>query len=74
MDAGRYFEGVTGGDVIRNWPGRTIRDYEDTRLALRTMNTSPLHFAEHLAGQARHGRCLINGIPGFCRCCGHEPA
>ncbi len=53
------------GEVIKHWPGRTIRDFDDTWFTLMTMNTNPLHFDEHFASQSQHGRCLVNGTLVF---------
>ena len=44
---GRYLEDFTVGETIKHWPGRTIRDFDDTWFTLMTMNTNPLHFDEH---------------------------
>ena len=65
MDVGRFFEDFTVGEVIKHWPGRTIRDFDDTWFTLMTMNTNPLHFDEHFASQSQHGRCLVNGTLVF---------
>jgi len=62
---GRYLEDFTPGEVIKHWPGRTIRDFDDTWFTLLTMNTNPLHFDEHFASQSQHGRCLVNGTLVF---------
>jgi acyl dehydratase len=62
---GRFFEDYTVGEVIEHWPGRTIRDADDTWFTLLTMNTNPLHFDEHYASQTQHGRCLVNGTLVF---------
>ena len=62
---GRFFEDYTVGEVIAHWPGRTIRDADDTWFTLLTMNTNPLHFDEHFASQSEHGRCLVNGTLVF---------
>lgn len=61
----RYFEDFTVGQVIKHWPGRTIRDFDDTWFTLMTMNTNPIHFDEQYASQSQHGRCLVNGILVF---------
>ena len=58
----RYLEDFTPGEVIKHWPGRTIRDFDDTWFTLMTMNTNPLHFDEHYASQTQHGQCLVNGL------------
>jgi acyl dehydratase len=62
---GRFFEDYTVGEVIQHWPGRTIRDADDTWFSLVTMNTNPLHFDEHYASHTQHGRCLVNGVLVF---------
>jgi acyl dehydratase len=62
---GRFFEDFTVGETIEHWPGRTIRDADDTWFTLLTMNTNPLHFDEHYASQSQHGRCLVNGTLVF---------
>jgi len=61
----RYLEDFTKGELIKHWPGRTIRDFDDTWFTLMTMNTNPLHFDEHFASQSQHGRCLVNGTLVF---------
>jgi len=65
MDVGRFFEDFAVGEVIKHWPGRTIRDFDDTWFTLMTMNTNPLHFDDHFASQSQHGRCLVNGVLVF---------
>jgi acyl dehydratase len=62
---GPFFEDFTIGDVIKHWPGRTIRDFDDTWFTLMTMNTNPIHFDDHYASQSQHGKCLVNGILVF---------
>lgn len=62
---GPYFEDFSVGQLIQHWPGRTIRDFDDTWFTLLTMNTNPLHFDEHFAAQSQHGRCLVNGTLVF---------
>src|SRR4029450_3024004 len=62
---GRFLEDFRVGDTIKHWPGRTIRDFDDTWFTLMTMNTNPLHIDEHFASQSQHGRCLVNGTLVF---------
>jgi len=62
---GRFFEDYVVGEIIQHWPGRTIRDADDTWFSLLTMNTNPLHFDEHYASGTQHGRCLVNGVLVF---------
>lgn len=65
MRGERYLEDFTVGEIIKHWPGRTIRDFDDTWFTLMTMNTNPLHFDEHYASGTQHERCLVNGILVF---------
>ena len=65
MQSGTFFDDFTVGQVIKHWPGRTIRDFDDTWFTLMTMNTNPIHFDDHYASQSIHGRCLVNGILVF---------
>jgi acyl dehydratase len=65
MQDGPYFDDFTAGQVIKHWPGRTIRDFDDTWFTLMTMNTNPIHFDDHYASQTQHGKCLVNGILVF---------
>jgi acyl dehydratase len=62
---GRYFDDFTVGEDIQHWPGRTIREADDTWFTLLTMNTNPIHFDDHFASQSQHGRCLVNGTLVF---------
>jgi acyl dehydratase len=61
----RYFEDFVAGDVIKHWPGRTIREFDNTWFTLLTLNSNPLHFDAHFASQSQHGRCLVNGTLVF---------
>lgn len=62
---GPFLEDFEVGQVLKHWPGRTIRDFDDTWFTLMTMNTNPIHFDDHYSGQMQHGRCLVNGILVF---------
>lgn len=62
---GRYLEDFSAGEVIKHWPGRTIREFDNTWFTLMTLNSNPLHFDEHFAQQSQHGRCLVNGTLVF---------
>jgi len=59
--ARKHLEDFQPGDVFQHWPGRTIRDFDNTWFTLLTMNTNPLHFDENYAGETEHGRCLVVG-------------
>jgi acyl dehydratase len=62
---GRYLEDFTPGMLIKHWPGRTIREFDNTWFTLMTLNSNPLHFDEHFAAKSQHGRCLVNGTLVF---------
>ena len=65
MNRGPFFEDFEVGQVIKHWPGRTIRDFDDTWFTLMTMNSNPIHFDDHYAGTLQHGQCLVNGLLVF---------
>ena len=56
---GRYLEDFRVGEVIKHWPGRTIRDFDDTWFTLLTMNKHPLHFDQEYARHSEFGRCIV---------------
>jgi len=62
---GQYLEDFHAGDLLKHWPGRTIREFDNTWFTLLTHNSNPLHFDEHFASQSQHGRCLVNGTLVF---------
>ncbi|MFQ5458320.1 MAG: MaoC family dehydratase [Myxococcota bacterium] len=62
---GKHLEDFKAGETYRHWPGRTIREYDNTWFTLLTMNTNPLHFDEYYAGQTDHGKCLVVGTLVF---------
>jgi acyl dehydratase len=59
--AQKFLEDFNKGDLFRHWPGRTIRDFDNTWFTLLTMNSNPLHFDDHYASQTEHGQCLVVG-------------
>ena len=61
MAFGRYFEEFTVGETIKHWPGRTLKEFDDTWFSLMTMNQHPLHIDEHYARTTQHGQRLVNG-------------
>ena len=61
----KYLEDFKVGEIYKHWPGRTIRDSDNTWFALLTMNTNPLHYDEHYASQTDHGKCLVVGTLVF---------
>ena len=61
--AGRYFEELTPGLVIRHNLGRTITEMDNVLFSALTMNTQPLHLNEDFAQKhSPFGRRVVNGI------------
>ena len=61
--AGRYFDELTPGLVIRHSLGRTITEMDNVLFSALTMNTQPLHLNEDFAQkQSTFGRRIVNGI------------
>lgn len=61
--AGKYFDDLTVGDVIRHSLGRTITETDNVLFSALTMNTQPLHLNEDFAAkQSEFGRRIVNGI------------
>ena len=59
---GRYLEEFTVGDVMTQWPGRTITEADTTWFALLTMNQHPLHSDAHYAAtRTQHGQRVVLG-------------
>jgi acyl dehydratase len=56
MTFGRYYEEFEVGAIYRHWPGRTITDYDNTSLALLSMNQNPLFIDDHYARRQPVGR------------------
>jgi acyl dehydratase len=61
MSYGRFFDELRPGETFRQWPGRTINEYDDTLLSLLSMNQHPVHHDEHFAHATQHGRRLVAG-------------
>jgi acyl dehydratase len=61
--AGRYFEELTPGLVIRHSLGRTLTEMDNVLFSALTMNTQPLHLNEDFAQKhSAFGRRIVNGI------------
>ncbi|MBW7883881.1 MAG: MaoC family dehydratase [Caldilineaceae bacterium] len=61
--AGRYFEELTVGEVIRHTLARTITEMDNVLFTALTMNTQPLHLNEDYAQKhSEFGRRIVNGI------------
>lgn len=61
--AGKYFDELYVGDVIKHSLGRTITEADNVFFCALTMNTQPLHINEDFAARAtQFGRRIVNGI------------
>ncbi len=60
--AGRYYEDLEVGEVIRHSLGRTITEMDNVLFCALTLNTQPLHINEDFAAHTQFGRRIVNGI------------
>lgn len=61
--AGKYFDELVVGLVVRHTTGRTITETDNVLFSALTMNTQPLHLNEDFASkQTEFGRRIVNGI------------
>ena len=58
--AGRCFEDLQAGMILRHPLGRTITAADNTWFTLLTVNPNPIHFDAHYASQTEFGRPLVN--------------
>jgi acyl dehydratase len=58
--AGRCYEDLEVGAVIRHSLGRTVTQTDNAWFTLLTANTNPIHFDAHYAAQTEFGRPLVN--------------
>ena len=60
--AGKYFEELEVGAVIKHSLGRTLTEFDNILFTSLTMNTQPLHLNEDFAAKTQFGRRIVNGI------------
>jgi acyl dehydratase len=60
--AGKYFDELEPGMVIKHELGRTVTEMDNVLFSSLTMNTQPLHINEDFASKTEFGRRLVNGI------------
>lgn len=61
--AGKYYEELNVGDVVKHSLGRTITEMDNVLFTLLTMNTQPLHLNEDFASKkSQFGRRIVNGL------------
>ncbi len=60
--AGKYFEELEVGAILKHSLGRTITEVDNVLFCALTMNTQPLHLNEDFASKTQFGRRIVNGI------------
>lgn len=60
--AGKYYEELEVGQIIKHSVGRTLTEMDNVLFSSLTMNTQPLHLDEHFASQTQFGKRIVNGI------------
>ncbi|MDX2161928.1 MAG: MaoC family dehydratase [bacterium] len=60
--AGKYYEELHVGMVMRHELSRTITEGEHMLFCAMTMNPQPLHIDAHFAAQQPFGKPLVNGL------------
>src|SRR5688500_11061592 len=60
--AGKYFEELEVGMIMRHSLGRTITDADNVLFTALTMNTQPLPLDEHFASKTQYVSRIVNGI------------
>lgn len=60
--AGKYFDQLDIGQVIRHDLGRTITEADNMLFCALTLNTQPLHINEDFASRTPFGQRIVNGI------------
>ena len=60
--AGRFYEQLEVGQVIRHEPSRTVTEADNVLFCALTMNPQPLHLDHEFARASEFGRPLVNGL------------
>ncbi len=60
--AGKYFEELEVGAVLKHSLGRTITEMDNVLFSTLTMNPQPLHTNEDFASMTQFGQRIVNGI------------
>ena len=63
--AGRYFDQLTIGDVIRHELHRTVTETDNLLITTLTHNPQPLHLDAEYAAGTEFGRIVVNGLFTF---------
>lgn len=60
--AGKYYDDLEVGMVIRHETGRTITEMDNILFCSLTLNTQPLHINEDFASGTQFGQRIVNGL------------
>lgn len=60
--AGKYFDDLQVGQLIRHELGRTLTKADNTLFCALTLNTQPLHINADFASRTAYGQRIVNGI------------
>lgn len=60
--AGKYFEELEVGAIIKHSQGRTLTETDNVLFSSLTMNSQPLHLNEDFARATQFGQRIVNGI------------
>ncbi|MBK8134545.1 MAG: MaoC family dehydratase [Chloroflexi bacterium] len=60
--AGKYFDELEVGAIIRHELGRTLTEFDNVLFSSLTLNTQPLHINADFAAKTEFGRPLVNGL------------
>lgn len=60
--AGKYYDELEVGMVIRHEIGRTITEMDNVLFSSLTLNTQPLHINEDFAAKTEFGQRIVNGL------------
>jgi len=60
--AGRYYDELEVGMVIRHETGRTVTEMDNVLFCSLTLNTQPLHINEDFASNTQFGQRIVNGL------------
>ena len=58
--AGKYYEDLEVGMVIRHEIGRTVTEMDNVLFSSLTMNTQPLHINEDFASKTEFGQRIVS--------------
>src|SRR6188474_2034290 len=62
MMAGKYYEDLEVGMIIRHETGHTLTEMDNVLFSSLTLNTQPLHINEDFASKTEFGQRIVNGI------------